>query len=128
MLSLTESWFLSQMRPVPGVGVTGDVEVRSEQMMKELHTLKELVAAVFHAGIEAAVTNNAALARKHFESLMRFGVALDQPNYLSILRLEGRAIQKKADSELQLPDGGVGPEQCGLLEGDSIDGRRQNEA
>ncbi len=108
MLSLTESWFLSQMRPVPGVGVTG--EVRSEQMMKELRTVKELVAAVTHAGLDAAATGKVALAGKHFASLQQFGAALDQPNSLSILRLEGRAIQVKAGAELQkIPAEAVAP-------------------
>ncbi|MBK8037200.1 MAG: serine/threonine protein kinase [Verrucomicrobiaceae bacterium] len=100
LLSLTESWFLSQMQPVPGVGVPGDVEVKSEQMTKELRTVKELAAAVSQAGLDAAATNNAALAQKHFDSLIRFGKALDQPNRLNMLRLEGRAIQKKAEAAM----------------------------
>ena len=70
-------------------------------MMKELRTVKELVAAVTRAGLDAAATGKVALAGKHFASLQQFGAALDQPNSLSILRLEGRAIQKKADGELQ---------------------------
>jgi hypothetical protein len=101
MLSLTESEYLSQMQPVPGFNVTRDMEAKGEQMLKELRTMKELVAAVTQAGREAAATNNTALARKHFYSLQRFGAALDHHQSLSVLRLEGRAIKKKAGVELQ---------------------------
>ncbi len=100
MLSLTESEFLSRVQPVDGRGLTPDIEARSEQMLKELRTVKELVAAVLQAGRDAAATNNAVLARDHFPSLQRFGAALDHHNSLNILRLEGQEIKKKADAEL----------------------------
>ena len=104
MLSLTESEFLAQVQavPVPGRGVRPDIEAKGEQMLKELRTVKELVAAAVQAGRDAAATNNAALARQHFSSLQQFAAALDHYNSLNILRLEGRAITKKADAELQV--------------------------
>ena len=100
MLSLSESEYLSQVQPVPGVGVTKDIEAKGERMLKELRTVKELVTAVTQAGRQAAATGKVALALKHFSSLLQFGAALDQYNSLNILRLEGRAIKKKADGEL----------------------------
>jgi serine/threonine protein kinase len=102
MLSLTESEFLAKVQPASGRGITRDTEAKGEQMLGELRTMKELVAAVTQAGHEAAATGNVALARKHFLSLQQFGAALDHYNSLNILRLEGRAIKKKADAELQV--------------------------
>ncbi len=63
--------------------------------------LKELTATVFEAGLEGAAKNHAALIRKPFDSLMRFGEVLDQLNHLNIFRLEGQEIQKQAGGEWQ---------------------------
>jgi len=101
MLSMTEIEFLAKVQPASGRGITRDTEAKGEQMLGELRTMKELVAAVTQAGRGAAATNNATLARKHFTSLQQFGAALDHHQSLSVLRLEGRAIKKKADGELQ---------------------------
>jgi len=98
ILSLTENEYLAQVRPSPGRGVTREVEAKEAQLIRELNALKGLTAAVLQAGSEAAATNNAAVARQHFDALLRFGKALDQPDRLSLLRLEGRAIQKKAEA------------------------------
>ena len=101
MLSLTESEYLSQVQSVRGGGVTRNQEAKSAQMLDELRTIKELVAAVSIASREAAAAGQVDSARKHFASLQQFGAALDHHQSLNILRLEGRAIQKNADRELQ---------------------------
>ena len=101
MLSLTESEYLSQVQSVRGGGVTRNQEAKSAQMLDELRTIKELVAAVSIASREAAAAGQVDSARKHFASLQQFGAALDHHQSLNILRLEARAIQKNADRELQ---------------------------
>ena len=102
ILSLTETQFRAQMQPVavPWTVITGGIEAKSAQMIKELRAMKQLAAAVAQAGRDAAAANDVALARKHFSSLQRFGTALDSSNSLAILRLDAQAIKKKAEGEL----------------------------
>lgn len=102
ILSLTEAEFSGRVRPVtmPGFVMTGGIEAVRVQMTKELATMKQLAAAVAQAGRDAAATNDVALARKHFTSLQQFAAALDTTNSLSILRLDGQAIKKRAEREL----------------------------
>jgi hypothetical protein len=102
ILSLTEAEFTGQAQPARIVGFvsTGNIEALQKQMMNELGPLKKLASAVAQAGRDAAASNDIALARKHFESLQQFGIALDTTNSLKILRLDGQAIKRKAEAEL----------------------------
>ena len=101
ILSLTEAEFSGRVKPrIPGFVRTGAIEAVRVQMTKELATMKQLAAAVAQAGRDAAATNDVALARKHFTSLQQFAAALDTTNSLSILRLDGQAIKKRAEREL----------------------------
>ena len=98
ILSLTETQFHAQVRG--GVTKIGNIQAKSDQMIKELQTMKELTAAVAQAGRDAVATNDVALARRHFSSLHQFGTALDSSNSLAILRLDAQAIKRKAEKEL----------------------------
>lgn len=62
--------------------------------------LKEVATAVAQAGRAAVAAGDAALARKHFNSLKQCGTALSAPDRLSLLQIHGKALIRMADTEL----------------------------
>jgi hypothetical protein len=77
-----------------------DREAKSKEMMAQLSLLKHLAAAVAQAGLDAAAKGDAAQARKDFTSLKQFGAALETPDYMLLVQLVGKGIEKRGDIEL----------------------------
>jgi hypothetical protein len=92
VLSLSEAQFAGLPR--------SDLEAKQREMMEQITPLKQLASAVAQAGIDAAARNDTAAANKHFNALKECGHALDNPDSLKLLRLVGKGIEKRADTEL----------------------------
>jgi len=75
-------------------------QAKSTDMMAQLASLKQLAAAVAQAGRDAAAKGDAAQARKDFTSLKKFGAALENPDYMLLVQLVGRGIEKRGNTEL----------------------------
>ena len=91
-LSLTEDQFKSLSN--------AERQAKSDEMIPQIASLKQLVAAVAQAGRAAAANGDAALARKYFSSLHQCGTALNSPDCLRVVQLVGKALIKMADTEL----------------------------
>ncbi len=72
---------------------------KSNELLSQLDSLKQLARAVVQAGADAAAKGDTAQARKCFTSLERCGAALDSSS-LRLVKLVGQAFQKLAKSEL----------------------------
>jgi hypothetical protein len=75
-------------------------QARSTEMTAQLGSLKQLAAAVAQAGLDAASKGDASQARKDFTSLEQFGAALESSDYMLIVQLVGKGIEKRGDTEL----------------------------
>ena len=75
-------------------------QAKSDEMLPQISSLKQLAAAVAQAGRDAASKGDAAQARKYFTSLKQSGTALDSPDRLLLVQLVGKAFKKMADAEL----------------------------
>jgi major membrane immunogen (membrane-anchored lipoprotein) len=73
-----------------------DRQAKSSEMESQLHSLKELAAAVAQTGRDAASKGDAAQARKCVTSLKQCGTALDSPDSLLIVQLVGKADEEEA--------------------------------
>jgi hypothetical protein len=79
---------------------------KTDEMMSQLNSLKQLGAAVAKAGREAASKGDSVLARKHFTSLQQCGAALERPERLKLAQLVGQALRRLADPEMgKRPEG-----------------------
>jgi hypothetical protein len=92
VLSLSEDQFKSL--------TDEDRATKSKEMLAQIDTFKQLMAAVIQSGQDAAAKGDAAQARKCFASLKQCGTALDSPNCLSLVRMVGQAATRRADAEL----------------------------
>jgi hypothetical protein len=72
----------------------------SELEMSQLADLKKSAMAVIEAGNKAEASGDVAQAREYFMSVKQCGEALDNTNCLDLVRLVGRAFEKKAGAEL----------------------------
>ena len=72
---------------------------QSEEMIAEITSLKELVAATAQAGRDAAWSGDKAQARKYFASLQQCGAALDSSTYSLLVQKVGQALKKISDTE-----------------------------
>jgi hypothetical protein len=77
-----------------------DRQAKSNEMTAQLGSLKQLAAAVAQAGLDAASKGDAPQARKDFTSLKQFGAALESSDYMLIVQLVGKGIEKRGDTEL----------------------------
>ena len=77
-----------------------DRQAKSTEMTTQLGSLKQLAAAVAQAGLDAASKGDAPQARKDFTSLKQFGAALESSDYMLIVQLVGKGIEKRGDTEL----------------------------
>lgn len=76
-------------------------QAKSRDMTAQLALLKQLAAAVAQAGLDARSKGDAAQAGKDFTSLKQFGQALESSNYMLIVQLVGKGIEKRGDAELK---------------------------
>jgi hypothetical protein len=77
-----------------------DRQVKSNEMLPQISSLKQLAAAVADAGHDAAAKGDAVQARKCYTSLKQFGTALDTPAHTSLLQMLGQSFKSTADTEL----------------------------
>jgi major membrane immunogen (membrane-anchored lipoprotein) len=77
-----------------------DREAKSRDMMSQIASLKQLAQAVAQAGLDAASKGDAPQARKDFTSLKQFGAALVSSDYMLLVQLVGKGIEKRGDTEL----------------------------
>ncbi len=75
-------------------------EADRAEMITQLDSLKELAAAVGHAGLDSASKGDVTQARKDFTSVKQFGAALESPDYSLIVQDIGKAFGKMSDTEL----------------------------
>ena len=76
-----------------------DQQARSNEMLKQIASLKQLAAAVAQAGRDAVAKGDTALAQKYIASLKQCGTALSGPDYTALLQLVGKAFNTMADTE-----------------------------
>jgi hypothetical protein len=91
-LSLTEDQFRGLSR--------AQQDTKSQEILTQISSLKQLAQAVAEAGREAASKGDLTHARKSFTSMKQFGAALTDPTCLQVVQLVGKAIEKSSDSEL----------------------------
>ena len=72
----------------------------STELLQQGKILRELVAAVRQAGLDAAAQRDIAQARNYFAAIQQCGEALDGPEATALVNLLGRAFQKLAEAEL----------------------------
>ena len=77
-----------------------DRQAKSAEMTAQLGSLKQLAAAVAQAGLDAAAKGDASQARKDFTSLKQCGAALESSDYMLLVQLVGKGIEKRGDTEL----------------------------
>ena len=77
-----------------------DRQAKSNEMLPQISSLKQLGAAVAQAGRDAAAKGDTAQARKCFTSLKQCGTALESPDCLQLVQLVGKAFEKMSDTEL----------------------------
>ncbi|MCD8534205.1 MAG: hypothetical protein LR011_05205 [Verrucomicrobia bacterium] len=75
-------------------------QTKSNEMLPQISSLKQLGEAVAQAGRDAAAKGDTAQARKCFTSLKQCGTALSSPDCLSLVQLVGKAFEKMSDAEL----------------------------
>jgi hypothetical protein len=73
---------------------------RSSEMMPQIDSLKQLATAVAQAGQDTAAKGDAAQARKYFAAMQQCGATLDTSNSLTLVRLVGQGMKKRADTEI----------------------------
>jgi hypothetical protein len=74
--------------------------IRSNELMAQLDSFKQLAAAVIQAGQDAAAKGDPARARKDFTALKQCGAALDGQGAVRLVQLVGQSLKKRADAEL----------------------------
>ena len=77
-----------------------DRQVKSNEMLPQIGSLKQLAAAVADAGRDAAAKGDATQARKCYTTLKQFGTALDSPDHASLVQMLGQSFKTTADTEL----------------------------
>ena len=92
VLNLSEA----QFKALPAA----DRETKSNEMLSQLASLKQLAAAVAQAGRDADSKGDTAQAQKYFRSLQQCGAALDDPQCLLIVQKVGKAVKEMADKEV----------------------------
>jgi hypothetical protein len=70
------------------------------EMLATTRALKEVATAVAQAGRDTLAKGDTAQARKHFDSLKECGTALAASDRLGLLQIHGKALLKRADTEL----------------------------
>jgi hypothetical protein len=91
-LGLTDA----QFKAIP----EGERKLRTDEMLAQLDLMKQLATAVSNAGDEAAAKGDALRARQGYESLKRFGAALDDPKAQQLLRMVGQVSKRMAEHGL----------------------------
>jgi hypothetical protein len=91
-LNLSEAQFMALSN--------ADRQAKSDEMMPQLRSLKQLAQAVVQAGHDAASKGDATQARKYFTSLKQFGTALEGPDCMQLVQLFGKTFVKMSDAEL----------------------------
>lgn len=91
-LGLTDT----QFKAIP----EGERQLRTDEMLAQLDLMKQLATAVSNAGDAAAAKGEALQARQCYESLKRFGAALDDPKAQQLLRMVGQVSKRMAEHGL----------------------------
>ena len=76
-----------------------DRTAKSEELLAQLKSLKELAQAVVKSGRDAAANGDSARAKKCFTALKQAGAALQGPDCTQLLQMVGKAFEKMADTE-----------------------------
>ena len=90
-LNLTEEQFTSLS--------DADRAIKSQELLPQLTSLKELAQAVVQTGRAAAANGDTAQAKKCFNALKQAGAALQSPEYTMVLQMVGKAFEKMSDTE-----------------------------
>ena len=77
-----------------------DRQLRGDEMMTQLNMMKQLATVVSNAGQDAASKGDADRARQCYGALKQFGLALDDPKALLMLKMVGQVSVKMADRGL----------------------------
>jgi hypothetical protein len=92
VLNLTEAQFKSLS--------DSERQLRGDELTAQLDLVKQLASAVSNAGRNAASTGDAERARQCYSALKQFGVAIDGPKALTLLKMVGQVSIKMADRGL----------------------------
>ena len=72
----------------------------SKEILPQIVTLRQIAQGVIEAGKGASGKGDSAGAKKHFNAVKQYGVALDNKDTLLIVQQVGKAFVKLADAEL----------------------------